>query len=203
MVRKLVSLAAISAAFANAVLAENVILYRPGEQPDPQEIAAILSGPSTDTPRLKFRSIRLLPQPEQSTQQEAPAEHSAGKAPSEPTVQATAEKPTALALPVKFSFDSANILPEAAGQLDAVAQGIKLLPPAASIVIEGHTDAHGPDRYNLELSWKRALAVKNYLVYKHSIDKSMLKTMGRGESAPFVKADPHAPENRRVQFRAG
>jgi outer membrane protein OmpA-like peptidoglycan-associated protein len=110
-------------------------------------------------------------------------------------------QPESIALPVQFAFDSADILPRARTQLDAVAQGIKLLPPSHSVLIEGHTDALGTHQYNLQLSRKRAEAVKRYLVSEHGLDAQRLKTIGFGEDRPLDGEDASKPENRRVQFR--
>ena len=106
----------------------------------------------------------------------------------------------AVALPVQFEFDSAEILPQARAQLDAVAQGIKMLPEAHRVWIEGHTDARGGDEYNLQLSRKRAEAVKQYLVSAHGLTAQRLYTVGFGEGRP-LNGDATASENRRVQFR--
>ena len=114
----------------------------------------------------------------------------------------TKEKDTAaLSLPVHFAFGSADILPAAGTQLDALADGIKLLPPNSIVTVEGHTDAAGSDAYNLELSRVRARAVRDYLVQHHGIEAARLKTVGYGESRPIEGSDPYAALNRRVQFR--
>ena len=109
--------------------------------------------------------------------------------------------PTSLSLPVQFGFDSTTIFPEARAQLDAVAEGIKMIPADRSVVIEGHTDAIGSPEYNMNLSKRRAEAVKHYLVASQGIDPARLVTMGRGERAPIDPTDPTGPVNRRVQFR--
>jgi outer membrane protein OmpA-like peptidoglycan-associated protein len=107
---------------------------------------------------------------------------------------------TALSLPVRFAFDSAEILPAARTQLDALAQGIKLLPPGSIVTVEGHTDAVGSDAYNLELSEARARAVRDFLVQRHGIAPARLKTVGFGKKRPIEGTDPYAAVNRRVQF---
>jgi outer membrane protein OmpA-like peptidoglycan-associated protein len=106
----------------------------------------------------------------------------------------------ALSLPIHFAFDSAAIASTARPQLDALAAGIKLLPPTQSVVVEGHTDAVGTESYNLELSQRRAAAVKDYLVSVHGIEATRLKDVGYGEFRPIQGKDPNAAENRRVQF---
>jgi len=113
----------------------------------------------------------------------------------------SSEAPSALSLPVQFGFDSAEILPAARTQLDALAAGIKLLSPESIVTIEGHTDASGSAAYNLELSRVRARAVRDYLVQRHGIDAARLKTVGYGKDRPIEDSDPHAAINRRVQFR--
>lgn len=110
------------------------------------------------------------------------------------------EPAKALSLPVHFAFDSATIAAQARPQLDALAAGIKLLPPTQKVVVEGHTDAIGTDGYNLQLSQRRAAAVKSYLVSVHGIPAERLKDVGYGLKRPIDGADPVAPENRRVQF---
>jgi outer membrane protein OmpA-like peptidoglycan-associated protein len=184
MIRYLATLAlAIAAAILTThVKAETVIVYREGQQVNPQEVAAVLDN---------TRSIRLLDgaaEGRKSTASAAaPADSKGGVA--------------ALSLPVRFAFDSANMLPEARAQLDALAAGIKLLAPERSVTVEGHTDAAGSEAYNLELSRARARAVRDYLVQHHGIDAARLKTIGYGEGRPIEGSDPYAAINRRVQFR--
>jgi outer membrane protein OmpA-like peptidoglycan-associated protein len=102
---------------------------------------------------------------------------------------------------VQFKFDSADILPQARAQLDALAEGIRLLPASQRVIVEGHTDSTGSDAYNLQLSKRRALAVKMYLVSVHGIDESRLRAEGYGKYRPLSEENPYAAENRRVQFR--
>ena len=104
-------------------------------------------------------------------------------------------------LPVPFAFDSADILPQAKPQLDAIAEGIRLLPATQKVVIEGHTDGVGSDAYNDELSQRRAQSVRRYLVATHGIDAARLQAEGLGKSNPLPGRSPLAGENRRVQFR--
>jgi len=109
--------------------------------------------------------------------------------------------PRALSLPVPFAFDSAEILPSARPQLDAIAAGIRMLPDDQKVVIEGHTDSVGTEQYNDELSQRRAQSVRRYLVATHGIDASRLQAQGFGKHQPLPGRNPLAAENRRVQFR--
>ncbi|MGL4576221.1 MAG: OmpA family protein, partial [Burkholderiaceae bacterium] len=173
-----------------------VKMYSDKDKPSAQEIADILAS----SVRSKTRGVRL-------TNDSTPAASSTLKL-TEPAPGQTAQKkstaePDAFALPIQFAFDSARILPGAFEQLDAVAEGMKLLDGQVALMIEGHTDAHGRASYNQTLSQRRAEAVRKYLAEKHGIDIQLLKTEGKGAADPINKANPFAGENRRVQFRAG
>jgi outer membrane protein OmpA-like peptidoglycan-associated protein len=69
--------------------------------------------------------------------------------------------------------------------------------------IEGHTDLVGGDEFNLELSIKRAGAVKNYLVESMRMDPSKIITRGFGRYSPMVITGTSAEQavNRRVEIR--
>ena len=69
--------------------------------------------------------------------------------------------------------------------------------------IEGHTDLVGGDDFNLDLSVRRAEAVKAYLVNSLRMDASKIVTRGFGRYTPLVitgTADEQAA-NRRVEIR--
>ena len=182
---------------AGSAMAEDVRLYRANEAIDPADVAQILgSGPV-----VKMRSIRVL---DESPAAKSPSQQVAASAYADDAA-ARAARPhlsqSSLALPVQFSFDSADIQTSARQQLDALAQGIRMLPDVQSVVIEGHTDAKGTDDYNEQLSQRRASAVKRYLVAMHGIEPARLRAVGMGKYVPLPGRDPVAPENRRVQFR--
>ncbi|MFO1217353.1 MAG: OmpA family protein [Burkholderiaceae bacterium] len=153
--------------------AEEVKVFGQDETVDPDEVARILDR----SPPLKMRSIRLLDD-----------------------AAAKATRPAALSLPVRFAFDSSEIAPAARPQLDALVEGIRRLPAAQAVVIEGHTDAIGTDPYNDKLSRRRAQAVRSYLI-AHGIEAARLSAEGFGKRRPLPGRAPTAAENRRVQFR--
>ena len=185
--RRLITTCLLALAISPAFAADDVRLYRQGETVNPGEVAAILG--ASVAPKIKFRSLRLLddgvPEAKVASAQAA----------------AASGKPKSLALPVQFAFDSHDILPAARAQLDALAEGIRLLPDDALVAIEGHTDALGSEEYNARLSMRRALSVKRYLVAQHSIDSARLRPIGMGKYETLPGRAPLAPENRRVQFR--
>lgn len=69
--------------------------------------------------------------------------------------------------------------------------------------IEGHSDLYGTDEYNLELSKRRAAAVKSYLSGTLFLKADKIVTRGYGKTKPLVPGgtvDEQAP-NRRVEIR--
>ena len=69
--------------------------------------------------------------------------------------------------------------------------------------IEGHTDLVGGDEFNLDLSRRRAAAVREYLVKSLRMDGDKILTRGKGKFEPLVlsgNVDEQAP-NRRVEIR--
>jgi outer membrane protein OmpA-like peptidoglycan-associated protein len=200
MTRYLITLAlAIAAAILTPYArAEKVIVYREGELVNPQDVADVLG---------KTRSIRLLDDPQAAAKPAtAKADSSVNAKAGSSATASNARRESkadasALALPVRFAFGSANILPAARVQLDALAEGIKLLAPGSIVTVEGHTDAVGSEAYNLELSRVRAQAVHDYLVQCHGIDAARLKTVAYGEGRPIEGTGTKDAVNRRVQFR--
>jgi len=102
---------------------------------------------------------------------------------------------------VYFDTDRDTIKPVSFAVLDAVAMVLASHPEIAKIVIEGHTDADGPAAHNSDLSQRRALAVRKYLVDK-GINVSRMDAKGYGEDRPIAEntAAESKEQNRRVEF---
>ena len=102
---------------------------------------------------------------------------------------------------VYFAPDSAAIEPASRPILDAVAATLQGNPDIARVEIQGHSDERGDARYNLELSDRRAAAVKQYLVGA-GVEEHRLSAQGYGASQPLDRG--HAASawarNRRVAF---
>jgi len=100
-----------------------------------------------------------------------------------------------------FTIDSATLRPESDVALASIAEVLRRHPDWR-LSVEGHTDAQGEDRYNLELSKRRAAATKDGLVHRYGIVADRLTTTGYGESRPV--ADNASLEgrarNRRVEL---
>jgi OmpA-OmpF porin, OOP family len=94
----------------------------------------------------------------------------------------------------KIKADSYKTLADIGGLLSG--------SPELRLSIEGHTDSDGADAANLELSQKRAAAVKAYLVDSYKIDAARLEAKGWGESKPIDTNDTAEGKanNRRVEL---
>ena len=102
---------------------------------------------------------------------------------------------------ILFDTDSDQIKPESAPVIKMVAKGLET-NPALKLLIEGHTDAVGSAEHNLDLSKRRAEAVKAVLVSQFNVDASRLATSGLGATKPIDTNDtPQGrAQNRRVEF---
>lgn len=101
---------------------------------------------------------------------------------------------------VNFDFNKATLTAKAKGNLDKLVPVFKEYPDT-NIQIFGYTDSKGADDYNLNLSNKRASAVKSYLASK-GLKSSRFSTVGMGEADPISTNDTDAgrSDNRRVEF---
>jgi len=88
------------------------------------------------------------------------------------------------AIGLNFSSGSAQIESQYFSLLKKVQQVLSQYPDA-SIVIEGHTDAFGSDATNLELSERRADAVRGYILANMPGLSRRINATGYGESRPI------------------
>jgi OmpA-OmpF porin, OOP family len=102
---------------------------------------------------------------------------------------------------ILFDVNSATIKPESYGVIKEIGSVLKE-NPSVKIKIIGHTSSDGDDKANLELSKKRAAAVKEVLIKEYGIDAAMMETDGKGESQPVGdnKIKEGKAQNRRVEF---
>jgi len=85
---------------------------------------------------------------------------------------------------VYFLTDSAQLLLASEPAIQRIAAILKA-HPEWTITIEGHTDRTGGDQHNLDLSKRRAEALKSELITKHGIVPSRLSTAGYGSTRPI------------------
>lgn len=104
---------------------------------------------------------------------------------------------------IYFDFSKARITPQAAVELDKLAEFIKLNKIIALIEFGAHTDEKGDEEFNMALSQKRAQAAADYLIHK-GISRNRIKVVGFGETQPIVKnavTEEDNQKNRRAEFR--
>ena len=108
-----------------------------------------------------------------------------------------------LEIVLEFDFDSADVRSSHYGDIRAVAEFMRTYPNATA-VLEGHTDARGPDAYNQRLSERRANAVLTRLVEVEGIAPNRLRSVGYGEAQPLVEGGTKQGDqrNRRVRGKA-
>lgn len=109
-------------------------------------------------------------------------------------------KPVTVDLSINFDFDSDNLQVSSKSLLDnmAFAMNSERLS-SLKFRVEGHTDAKGKAEYNQELSARRAMSVKNYLI-SQNVSNDRLQAEGKGFSDLLLPEKPLASENRRVRI---
>ena len=113
-----------------------------------------------------------------------------------------AETGTSVIYGIYFDFASDRIKPESEEVLAEIATVMRQ-HPAWSLSVDGHTDGIGGAAANVDLSKRRAAAVKQALVTRYQIDANRLKTAGYGASRPKDTNDTieGRARNRRVELR--
>jgi len=109
------------------------------------------------------------------------------------------QKPCIFIRDIDFDFNSSKIRPEMKLVLDKAVQILK--KRKGKILLEGYTCNLGSDAYNLLLSERRALAVKNYLIRK-GIAAERIQTKWYGKKRPKFPNRNEAGRrlNRRVEI---
>ena len=102
---------------------------------------------------------------------------------------------------IYFSSGSDEIREESEVRLQEIANVLKR-HPEWRLNVEGHTDSLAAEDFNLELSQRRAAAVKSALVTRYGIDASRLTPQGFGESRPRASNETAVgrADNRRVEL---
>ncbi len=102
---------------------------------------------------------------------------------------------------IKFRFNSAEILPESDGIMQAVLTILKEHPEITKVSVEGHTDHIGGPAYNKGLSERRVMSVLSWLT-SHGIEPIRLTSYGWGLERPIASNDTEEgrAQNRRVEF---
>jgi outer membrane protein OmpA-like peptidoglycan-associated protein len=96
---------------------------------------------------------------------------------------ALAEKGTVDIYSIYFSFNSDVLREESEPTLKDIAEVLRRHPDW-KLGVNGHTDGIGSDQFNLDLSRRRAAAVKDALLNRYGIGADRLDTAGFGKSQP-------------------
>ena len=101
---------------------------------------------------------------------------------------------------VLFETAEADLRPESLANLERLVSFIQQYPER-NVNIEGHTDSVGSAEFNLNLSQKRAEAVRDALI-ERGVEKSRLKAIGLGEEFPIAdnQTEYGRGQNRRVEI---
>ena len=102
---------------------------------------------------------------------------------------------------IYFSFNSDKLRDESKPTLKDIAEVLRRHPDW-KLQVTGHTDGIGGDEFNLDLSKRRAAAVKTALVKQFSVNMGRLATAGYGKSQPKDTNDTleGRARNRRVEL---
>jgi general secretion pathway protein A len=101
-----------------------------------------------------------------------------------------------------FDQDSTEIAGRYRTALQQIADALAK-DPEASVILEGHTDDSGTEGYNLDLSSRRATAVREALINDFNVPSTQLTVVGSGSAAPLQPNSSAAGRayNRRVTVR--
>jgi OOP family OmpA-OmpF porin len=118
-----------------------------------------------------------------------------------PAPAPAAEQPITLRGDTSFAPGSDELRPAARVELDRLAQRIRALESVESIEVAGHTDNTGAAAFNQDLSERRALSVKRYLV-QQGVNEARITTAGYGINRPIADNTTAAGRatNRRVDI---
>ncbi len=112
-----------------------------------------------------------------------------------------APEPLVLNVPrnVHFALDQADLSPESQAVLDDIA-AVLLEYPFITVELQGHTDPRASYQYNLDLSNRRALAVRNYLLSKGVANERMtIRALSESQRATTGDSVVDYARDRRVE----
>lgn len=101
---------------------------------------------------------------------------------------------------VFFEFDKADLQAASSPELNRAVELMKAVP-AMKVEIAGYSDTIGTLSHNLDLSLRRANAVRDFLI-QHGIAPDRITAHGYGPASPIATnvTDEGRAENRRVEF---
>jgi outer membrane protein OmpA-like peptidoglycan-associated protein len=99
-----------------------------------------------------------------------------------------------------FELGSDRLTAESAARYSTLSDDLKRRP-VYEVEIVGHADSLGGEQYDQELSFVRALSIRDALLHD-GFDMRAITVAGRGYQEPLVPTPPQTPEprNRRVEI---
>jgi len=135
----------------------------------------------------------------------APAPAPVVQPPPPPVVQpapVAPRQPVSIASRELFEFNKATLTPEARALIDKeVIERMRQFGSIKIIRISGHADRVGGEPYNEKLSYRRAEAVKAYLVSK-GVDRAQIATFAFGEARPVSACAEKLPRTKLIECLA-
>lgn len=160
----------------------------------PAPVEPVSAGPKAPAEERQPVAAKPAEEPAPAPAEAAPAPEPAPvAAPKEEVAEAPVKAPKNFAGEVQFKPNSAELTDSAKKKVKADAAWLKARPGTA-VVVEGHADPAGPSEYNMELSERRAAAVRDALVAE-GVDVSTIEVVAFGEDKPAYK---NPAKNRRA-----
>jgi outer membrane protein OmpA-like peptidoglycan-associated protein len=101
---------------------------------------------------------------------------------------------------VLFASDQAELLPEAQTKLSQVADAL-MSTKERNILVEGYTDSRGSAAHNLDLSQRRADAVRTFIISRgYEADKMQARGIGKESPVASNASAEGRANNRRVEI---
>jgi len=101
-----------------------------------------------------------------------------------------------------FEFNKATLTEEAKLRLDEVARRLSSASDVQSASIVGFADRIGSSEYNVELSAKRAAAVRDYLASRGYMKTEIAKVQAVGEAQPSTDCAANMPRAKAISCLA-
>lgn len=183
-----------------------VVVVAPSPRPTPQRPpdSAAVGGPAGISERAPVADPRVEPPPAPGAGPESPANNEPRSVPPTREVIRAAFMDAGLLESNLILFETGRdeILPPSMEFLRSVAAVLAEFPDAR-LRVEGHTDDVGSAEKNLELSTRRAEAVRAFLVAAGGTAENRVEAAGYGEASPLVPNESVATRalNRRVVIR--
>jgi len=158
----------------------------------------LTAGCSKKVTKVEEPISKPAPAPKTEVQAPAPA------APSDSfKVEDLDSKTKEILLPIYFSYDKYDLLPESVTKLEKIAPFLQS-KTSLRVLIEGNADERGSSEYNMGLGESRARTVKNYLT-TYGVPDNRLEITSYGKERPAFPncgddESCHA-KNRRVEWK--